>query len=75
MLEPTDQADERYPGVINVPIQITLDPVTTILQNDIDVFISIAGGNATGKGHHYNTFYFLYICSWKAIAIFHASNH
>ena len=49
MLEPTDQADEHYPGVINVPVQITLDPVT-ILQNDIDVFISIAGGNATGKG-------------------------
>lgn len=50
MLPPTDQADERYPGVINVPIQISLDPVTTVLQNEVDVFVSVVGGTATGKG-------------------------
>lgn len=52
MLPPMDQADERYPGVINVPIQISLDPVTTVLQNEVDVFVSVVGGTATGKGHH-----------------------
>jgi len=50
VLPPTDQADERYPGVINVPVQITLDPVTTVLQNDVGVFVTIVGGTATGKG-------------------------
>jgi len=50
VLPPTDQADERNPGVINVPVQITLDPVTAVLQNDVGVFVTIVGGTATGKG-------------------------
>ena len=49
MLPPTDQGDERNPGVIIVPVQITLDPVTAVLQNEIRVFVSIAGGTATGR--------------------------
>ena len=51
MLPPTDQANERYPGVIDVPVQIALHPVTAVLQENVDVFVSIVGGTATGKGH------------------------
>ena len=49
ILPPPNQADERQPGVINVPIQVTLDPVTSVLQNDVAVFVSVVGGTATGK--------------------------
>ena len=49
ILSPPNQADERRPGVINVPILVTLDPVTSVLQNDVAVFVSVVGGTATGR--------------------------
>ena len=49
ILSPPNQGDERHPGVINVPIQVTLVPVTSVLQNDVAVFVSVLGGTATGK--------------------------
>ena len=49
ILSPPNQADERHPGIINVPIQVTLAPVTSVLQDDIAVFVSVLGGTATGK--------------------------
>ena len=49
ILSPPNQGDERHPGVINVPIQVTLVPVTSVLQTDVAVFISVLGGTATGK--------------------------
>ena len=49
ILSPPNQADERHPGVINIPILVTLDPVTSVLQNDVSVFVSVVGGTATGR--------------------------
>ena len=49
ILPPAEQADERYPGVINIPIQLTLDQADAVLQTNIDVFVSVEGGTATSK--------------------------
>ena len=53
-MQPFDQADEscanRATGVqvVDVPVEVSLDPVTAVLQNDITVTVSIVGGTAQG---------------------------
>ena len=42
------QGDERNPGVLNIPIQITLSPNIAILRDDIVASVSVLGGTATG---------------------------
>ena len=49
MLEPLTKGDERHPGVVNVPIQITISPVSAVLKEDIDVTVTVVGGTASGK--------------------------
>ena len=48
MLQPPVKGDERYPGVVNVPIQVTISPVHAVLQAQIDVTVMVLGGTATG---------------------------
>jgi len=48
MLQPPAKGDERSPGVVNVPIQITISPIHAVLQNRIDVSVRVVGGTATG---------------------------
>ena len=52
MLEPPTKGDERRPGVVNVPIQVTISPVGAVLQEDIVVTITVVGGTATSKRMH-----------------------
>ena len=49
MLEPPTKGDERRPGVVNVPIQVTISPVGTVLKEDINVTVTVVGGTASGK--------------------------
>ena len=52
MLDPFDEADERQANavmVVDVPIELSLTPVDSALQNDIEVAVSVIGGTATGK--------------------------
>ena len=54
LMQPFDQADEGRANsatgvqVVDVPVEISLDPVTAALQNDITVTVSIVGGTAQG---------------------------
>ena len=54
LLQPFDQADERQADattrlqVVNMSIEVALDPVVATLQNNIEVVVSIVGGTATG---------------------------
>ena len=53
-MQPFDQADEGRANsatgvqVIDVPIEVSLNPVTAVLQNDITVTVSTVGGTAQG---------------------------
>ena len=53
-MQPFDQADESCANgatgvqVVDVPVEVALDPVTAVLQNDITVTVSIVGGTAQG---------------------------
>ena len=53
-MQPFDQADESRANsvtgvqVIDVPVEVSLDPVTAALQSDITVTVSIVGGTAQG---------------------------
>lgn len=55
MLEPFDQADEAQANdttglqMVNVSIEVALTPVSATLGDDIEVFVTVAGGTATGK--------------------------
>ena len=52
MLEPPTKGDERRPGPmnpVNVPIQVTISPVGTVLQENIVVTVTVDGGTATSK--------------------------
>ena len=49
MLEPPTKGDERRPGVVNVPIQVTISPLGAVLQENISLTVTVIGGNATGK--------------------------
>ena len=49
MLEPLTKGDERRPGVVNVPIQVTISPVSAVLKKDINVTVTVVGGTASGK--------------------------
>ena len=49
MLEPLTKGDERRPGDVFVPIQISIYPIHAVLQEDISVTVTAVGGTATGK--------------------------
>lgn len=49
MLEPPSGGDERSPGEVFVPIQISIFPIHAVLQEDINVTVTVVGGTATGK--------------------------
>jgi len=48
MLQPPVKGDERYPSVVSIPIQVTISPVGSDLQDAADVTITVLGGTATG---------------------------
>ena len=54
MLQPFDQADEAHANdttglqVVNLPIELSLNPVNAVLQNDTEIIVSVVGGTATG---------------------------
>ena len=49
MLEPPCDGDERTPGEVFVPIQISISPIHAVLREDINVTVTAVGGTATGK--------------------------
>ena len=52
MLELPNNGDERSPGNVTIPIQVTISPTDAVLQEDIVVTVTAVGGTATGKGMH-----------------------
>lgn len=48
MLQPPVKGDERYPGVVSIPIQVTISPVGSDFQDAVDVTVTVLGGTATG---------------------------
>ena len=49
MLEPLTKGDERRPGEVFVPIQISIYPIHAVLQEAIRITVTAVGGTATGK--------------------------
>ena len=62
MLEPLTKGDERRPGDVFVPIQISIYPIHAVLQEAITITVAAVGGTATGKFLTTYTAKILFVC-------------
>ena len=53
MLPPPVSGNERRPGFVNLPIQVSVSPITAQLGSDIVVMVGVLGGTATSMAHSF----------------------